>query len=59
MFKGHSLIFAVDTALKYMMEHDIMPDLAITVEPVKPMANYEDDRCFDIPHVFDCESNPA
>lgn len=57
--KGHSLIFAVDTALKYLMEHDIMPDLAITVEPIKPMANYEDDRCFDIPHVFSCESNPA
>ena len=56
--KGHSLIFAVDTAMKYLMQHDIMPDLGITVEPIKPMANYEDDRCFDVPHIFDCESNP-
>lgn len=56
--KGHCLIFAVDTAMKYLMQHDIMPDLGITVEPIKPMANYEDDRCFDVPHVFDCESNP-
>lgn len=56
--KGHCLIFAVDTAMKYLMQHDIMPDLGITVEPIKPIANYEDDRCFDVPHVFDCESNP-
>ena len=57
--KGHSLIFAVDTALKYLMDRDIIPDLAITVEPVKPMVNYEDDRCFDVPHIFDLESNRA
>lgn len=56
--KGHCLIFAVDTAMKYLMERDIMPDLGITVEPIKPMANYADDRCFDVPHIFDCESNP-
>ncbi|MCR5685195.1 MAG: DUF115 domain-containing protein [Lachnospiraceae bacterium] len=56
--KGHALIFAVDTAMKYLLAHDIMPDLAITVEPIKPMANYEDPRCFVIPHVFDNESNP-
>ena len=56
--KGHCLIFAVDTAMKYLMQHDIMPDLGITVEPIKPIANYEDDRCFEVPHIFDCESNP-
>lgn len=56
--KGHCLIFAVDTAMKYLLSHDIIPDLGITIEPIKPMANYEDDRCFDIPHVFDSESNP-
>lgn len=56
--KGHCLIFAVDTAMKYLMQHDIMPDVGITVEPIKPMANYADDRIFDVPHIFDCESNP-
>ena len=56
--KGHCLIFAVDTAMKYLLAHDIIPDLGITIEPIKPMANYEDDRCFDVPHVFDSESNP-
>ncbi|MCR5323397.1 MAG: DUF115 domain-containing protein [Lachnospiraceae bacterium] len=56
--KGHCLIFAVDTAMKYLLAHDIMPDLGITIEPIKPMANYEDSRCFEVPHVFDCESNP-
>ena len=56
--KGHSLIFAVDTAMKYLLAKDIIPDLAITIEPIKPMANYEDERCFKVPHVFDNESNP-
>lgn len=56
--KGKCLIFAVDTAMKYLLAHDIMPDLGITIEPIKPMANYEDPRCFKVPHVFDCESNP-
>ena len=56
--KGHSLIFAVDTAMKYLLARDIIPDLAITIEPIKPMANYEDERCFAVPHVFDNESNP-
>lgn len=56
--KGHCLIFAVDTAMKYLMAKNIMPDIGITVEPIKPMANYEDERCFTIPHIFDCESNP-
>lgn len=56
--KGHCLIFAVDTAMKYLLSRGIIPDLGITVEPIKPIANYEDDRCFDVPHVFDPESNP-
>ncbi len=56
--KGHCLIFAVDTAMKYLLARDIIPDLAITIEPIKPMANYGDDRAFVVPHVFDCESNP-
>ncbi len=56
--KGHSLIFAVDTAMKYLLARDIVPDLGITVEPIKPMVNYEDPRCFLVPHIFDNESNP-
>ncbi|MBP5160107.1 MAG: motility associated factor glycosyltransferase family protein [Lachnospiraceae bacterium] len=56
--KGHCLIFAVDTAMKYLLARDIIPDLGITIEPIKPMANYGDERAFSVPHVFDCESNP-
>lgn len=56
--KGHCLIFAVDTAMKYLLARDIYPDLSITIEPIKPIANYSDERCFDIPIVFDSESNP-
>ncbi len=56
--KGHALIVAVDTAIKYLMKKDIMPDLTVTVEPIKPAEHYADERVRDIPAVFDIESNP-
>lgn len=56
--KGHCLIFAVDTAMKYLLAKDIIPDVSITIEPIKPIANYNDERAFDIPIIYDSESNP-
>lgn len=56
--KGHCLIFAVDTAIPYLLQRDILPDLTITVEPIKPVKHYLDPRSEEIPAVFDCESNP-
>lgn len=55
--KGHALIFAVDTAIPYLLKRDIIPDLTVTVEPIKPVKHYLDPRSEEIPAVFDCESN--
>lgn len=56
--KGHCLIFAVDTAIPYLLKRDIIPDLTVTVEPIKPVKHYLDPRSEEIPAVFDIESNP-
>lgn len=56
--KGRALIIAVDTALKYMLARDIIPDLFITIDPDKPMENFADERVRDIPVIFD-EQTPS
>lgn len=42
--KGKAFIIAVDTALRYLAEQDIQPDLAVSVDPRKPLRLFEDDR---------------
>ena len=56
--KGRALIIAVDTALKYMLARDIIPDLFVTIDPDKPMENFADERVRDIPVIFD-EQTPS
>ncbi len=56
--KGRSLIIAVDTALKYMLARDIVPDLFVTIDPDKPMENFADERVRDITVIFD-EQTPS
>lgn len=55
--KGHSLIVAVDTAVRFLMTHDIIPDLTITIDPQKNEACYEDYRSRNIPCIVDMEGN--
>lgn len=47
--KGRSVIFAVDTAVKYMLAHEILPDFIVTLDPKKSMKHLNDPRCCDIP----------
>lgn len=56
--KGHSFIICVDTAIKYMLQKDIIPDATIVIEPEKPYVNYEDTRSHVIPLITDIEANP-
>ena len=56
--KGRALIIAVDTALKYMLARDIVPDLFVTIDPDKPMENFADERVRDIPVIF-AEQTPS
>ncbi len=56
--KGHCLIFAVDTAIRYLLKHDILPDLMITIDSIKPVEYFSDERTWDIPCIFDVTANP-
>ena len=42
-------IMAVDTALNSILTHDIIPDMAITVDSHKPLVLFEDERVRQIP----------
>ena len=55
--KGHFLIVAVDTALRYLLPHNIIPDLTITVDPKKPVSCYSDERSIEIPCIIDLDGN--
>ncbi len=55
--KGHCLIFAVDTAVRYLLKKDILPDLTITIDSKKPANYFADERAHEIPCIFDVTSN--
>jgi hypothetical protein len=42
--KGRAFIVAVDTALRYLSEQGVRPDLAVTVDARKPLHLFEDER---------------
>ncbi len=56
--KGHCLIFAVDTAVRYLLKKDIIPDLTITIDSKKPASYFSDEQSHFIPCVFDVTANP-
>ena len=56
--KGHCLIFAVDSAVKYLLKKDIIPDLTITIDAKKPISNFADIRAKALPCLFDVTANP-
>ena len=56
--KGHCFILAVDTAVKYLMEKNIIPDMIITMDSIKPASYFSDDRTHLIPCIFDVAANP-
>lgn len=49
--KGRAFIVAVDSAIKKMLSHDILPDLIVTVDSHKPLELFEDRRVWNIPMV--------
>ena len=57
--KGHAVIFAVDTALKYMINENIIPDLTITIDARKQESNFELEETKYIHCIFSEKSNPA
>ena len=59
LLKGHVLIFAVDTALKYLIRENIIPDLTITIDARKQVENFELEAVKEIPCIFSGKSNPV
>lgn len=49
MAEGKAFILATDTAVKYLLAHDIKFDAAITLDPKKNPKHMEDPRCADVP----------
>lgn len=50
--KGRALILCVDSALPALLKRDIIPDLIVSVDPVKERYNFTDSRYLDIPGAF-------
>lgn len=57
MAKGHSLIVAVDTAVKNLLKKNIIPDITVTADPYKPADYYSDVRVNSIPCVYTNNAN--
>ncbi len=55
--KGHALILCVDSAVKYLLKENVIPDLLISVDPLKPLKLFEDDRINGIPIVGSPDMN--
>ena len=55
--KGHFLIVAVDTALKYLLNKNIIPDVTVTADPYKPADYYSDERSYSIPCMYTNNAN--
>lgn len=56
--KGHAAIFAVDSAVKYLLTYDIIPDFIVTLDPKKSLKHLKDSRCRDIPVFGRVDSRP-
>lgn len=55
--KGKALIVAVDTALRYLAEQGLRPDLAVTVDAKKPIRLFESEEVRNMQLVMDSGSN--
>lgn len=47
--EGKSFIFATDTAVKYLLAHNINFDAIITLDALKSITHLQDERCHNIP----------
>ena len=55
--KGKAFIIAADSAVKVLLQHDIIPDMFICVDPNKNEGHFSDPRTLDIPML--CTQNTA
>ena len=55
--KGKSFILAVDTAMRQLLKHGIIPDAMVTLDAAKPFSYMQDPAIKDIPLFCILESN--
>lgn len=55
--KGHALIVCVDSAVKYLLKENVVPDVLVTVDPLKPLNLFDDERIDGIPVVIGSDTN--
>lgn len=55
--KNRAYIIVVDTALKAVLRAGIIPDIAVTVDPHKPLVLFEDERIAELPMLVCLSSN--
>lgn len=55
--KGKALIVCTDSAIKYLLRQNVMPDLLVTVDPLKPLQLFDDDQIDGIPVVGSPDMN--
>lgn len=55
--KGKALIIAVDTAIKSLEQHGIMPDIVVSVDSQKPLGLFEAKMMKSVPLVLETSSN--
>lgn len=55
--KGKAFIIAVDTALNALAKADIMPDIAVTVDPTKSVLLFSHEKMVEIPLVYGLSAN--
>ncbi|MDD2972737.1 MAG: DUF115 domain-containing protein [Lachnospiraceae bacterium] len=57
--QGRGLIIAADSAVRALLAHNIIPDLFVSVDGMKSLKHFEDDRIQQIPLLCDLQSNAA
>lgn len=55
--QGKAFILAVDTAMRHLLSHDILPDAMVTLDVGKPFRYMDDPRLQDVPMFCILESN--
>lgn len=55
--KGNAVIMCVDTAVGYLVKNNIIPDMIICVDAMKPLSIFADDKLKGIPMVVSSDVN--
>lgn len=55
--KGKAFLIAVDTALNPLAKEGIIPDIAVTVDPHKPLMLFQNEKMINLPLIYALTSN--